>query len=280
VIVCNTIESFRETRQHLGPLALVPTMGALHAGHMSLVTIARSHAPTVAVSIFVNPTQFGPKEDFSRYPRPVEADLALCEAAGVQLVFHPDLDQMYPPDAARLQFDLPALTRTLEGASRPTHFQGVIEVVTKLFNIVQPQTACFGEKDFQQLAVVRAMTRAMNMPVEIVACPTLRDPDRLAMSSRNRYLSPDERLRALSISKALFEVQKRASTDRNVASLDSILHERLHDPSSDVPFVLDYAVIVDAATLAPIDRIDRPTRALVAAKVGSTRLIDNVALGD
>jgi pantoate--beta-alanine ligase len=280
VIVCNTIESFREARQHLGPLAFVPTMGALHAGHMSLVKIAQSHAPTVAVSIFVNPTQFGPKEDFSRYPRPVEADLALCEAAGVQLVFHPDLDQMYPADAARLQSDLPALTRTLEGASRPTHFQGVIEVVTKLFNIVQPQTACFGEKDFQQLAVIRAMTRAMNMPVEIVACPTLRDPDGLAMSSRNRYLSPDERLRALCISRALFEVQKRAAADRNVASLDSILRERLDDPSSDVPFVLDYAVIVDASTLAPIDRIDRPARALVAAKVGSTRLIDNVALGD
>lgn len=280
MIVCNTIESFREARQHLGPLAFVPTMGALHAGHMSLVKIAQSHAPTVAVSIFVNPTQFGPKEDFSRYPRPVEADLALCEAAGVQLVLHPDIDQMYPPDAARLQFDLPALTRTLEGASRPTHFQGVIEVVTKLFNIVQPQTACFGEKDFQQLAVIRAMTRAMNMPVEVAACPTLRDPDGLAMSSRNRYLSPDERLRALCISGALFEVQRRAAVDRNVASLDSILRERLDDPSSDVPFELDYAVIVDASTLAPIDRIDRPARALVAAKVGSTRLIDNVALGE
>jgi pantoate--beta-alanine ligase len=280
VIVCNTIEAFREARHHLGPLAFVPTMGALHAGHLSLVKLAMSHAPTVAVSLFVNPTQFGPSEDFSRYPRPVEADLAMCQAAGVQLVFNPDVDEMYPRDTMRLELDLPPLTRILEGASRPTHFQGVIEVVTKLFNIVQPQTACFGEKDFQQLAVIRAMTRAMNMPVEIIACPTLRDPDGLAMSSRNRYLSPDERRRALSISRALFDIQRRSATERDVATLETSLRSLLDAGSHAVSFSLDYAVIVDAATLASISRIDRPARALVAARVGTTRLIDNVALGD
>src|SRR5436309_35011 len=197
MIVAHTVADCRRHRKELGRLALVPTMGALHAGHLSLIQHAKRHAPHVAVSIFVNPTQFGPTEDFSRYPRPLEADLAKCEAAGVELIFNPPPEEMYQPGVPDLVVDLPSLSGVLEGKHRPGHFKGVCQVVAKLFNVMQPTAACFGQKDFQQLRVIGAMVEALDMPIDIIPCPTLRDPDGLAMSSRNVYLSGDERQRAL-----------------------------------------------------------------------------------
>jgi pantoate--beta-alanine ligase len=278
--VVRTISDCRRERASLGRLALVPTMGALHAGHLSLVERAREHAAAVAVTIFVNPTQFGPQEDFKRYPRPLEEDLAMCRSAGVNLVFAPGVEEVYPSGVPQASVDVPALTRTLEGSHRPGHFAGVCQVVAKLFNIVAPDAACFGEKDFQQLAVLRAMTRALDLPIEIVGCPTLRDPDGLAMSSRNRYLSADERRRALSIHRSLRDVAAMAASERDVRSLVERLHAGLRDASA-APAVgtsIDYATIVDRVTLAELEKIDRPAQALVAMRVGTTRLIDNIAI--
>ena len=281
LIVAHTIRECRQHRATLGLTALVPTMGALHAGHLSLVEQARPRAKSVAVSIFVNPTQFGPNEDFHKYPRPLERDLELCKAAGVDLVFAPSVEEMYPPDAPRATIDLPALTRTLEGYFRPGHFAGVCEVVAKLFHIVEPQLALFGEKDFQQLAVLTAMTKALDFPLEIVACATLRDPDGLAMSSRNRYLSDDQRHRALTINRALRAIADQAKDgNRDIASLRESLLSGLRDNSA-APVVetkIDYATIVDRITLAELATLDRPARAVVAMRVGTTRLIDNVAI--
>ena len=279
MIVTHTIADCREQRATLGRLALVPTMGALHAGHLSLVSEARRQADHVAVSIFVNPTQFGPNEDYHRYPKPIEADLAMCEAAGVDLVFCPTADEMYPADVPTASIDLADLTATLEGAHRPGHFAGVCQVVAKLFNILHPQAACFGEKDFQQLAVLTAMTTALNFPLTIIPCPTLREPDGLAMSSRNRYLSPAERRRALSISRALVEAaaQVRAGVVQAAALREAIV-ARLDDSADapGIPVKLDYATIVDRATLREVGTIERPSQAVVAMRVGTTRLIDNI----
>src|SRR3954447_2277955 len=200
------VQTIRETKTHrekLGRVALVPTMGALHEGHLSLISYAKQHAPSVVVSIFVNPTQFGPREDFTKYPRPLEEDLKKCEQAGVDLVFNPTPEEIYRPNLAQIVVDLPELTGVLEGKHRPGHFRGVCQVVAKLFNIVQPQVACFGNKDFQQLRIIRAMAEALDFPVEVIGCPTVREKDGLAKSSRNQYLSADERERALSISRAL-----------------------------------------------------------------------------
>ncbi len=281
VKVVSTIPECREARGSYAEFGFVPTMGALHAGHLSLVRRARELAGKVAVSIFVNPTQFGPGEDFSRYPRPIERDLDLCRSAGVDLVFVPDVPEMYPAASPRVVLDVPGLTSLLDGRHRPGHFAGVCEVVAKLLNIVRPSIACFGEKDFQQLAVVKAMVAALNMPCRIVGCPTLRDPDGMAMSSRNQYLSVRERTRGLSISRALRTIQDLASSgERDANVLRSTMIDLLNDDSSakGVSTDLQYAAIVDAATLADIHRIDQEARALVAMKVGSTRLIDNVAL--
>ena len=282
MIVADSIATCRAAREPLGPVAFVPTMGALHAGHLSLVAAAREHAPRVAVSIFVNPTQFGPSEDFSRYPRPVEDDLALCREAGVDLVFLPGVQDIYPPGGIPITLDVPSLTNTLDGVARPGHFQGVCQVVAKLFNIVQPSVACFGEKDFQQLAVLTAMTRALDFPIRVVGCPTLREPDGLAMSSRNRYLSPLERRRALAISRGLFTIRDQAAAgETSVAALTEALHRIVTSDieGTGVPTSLDYATIVDATTLGSVDQLGQsPTRALVALRVGTTRLIDNIAL--
>lgn len=269
------------TTATLSSLGFVPTMGALHAGHLSLVEAARRRNRHVAVSIFVNPTQFGPHEDFSRYPRPIEKDLQLCEAAGVDLVFLPSVEDMYPAGAPPMRIDLPAQMTPLEGAYRPGHFSGVCQIVAKLFNIVQPAAAYFGEKDFQQLAVIRAMVRAMDMPIEVVGCPTLRDNDGLAMSSRNQYLTPTQRQRGLSISHALFEAQRAvANGEANAQLIRDRMIAILNDATlaPDVPTHLDYAAIVDPDSLVEIACIKREARALVAMKVGTTRLIDNVAL--
>jgi pantoate--beta-alanine ligase len=267
MIVARTIAECRAARSRLGRVALVPTMGALHAGHVSLMHIARSHAVDVAVSIFVNPTQFAPHEDFNQYPRPVEADLKACRDAGVSLVFMPEPAEVYRPGSVSAEVSVPALAGVLEG------------VVAKLFNIVRPEVACFGEKDFQQLAILRAMTTALDFPIAIVGCPTLRDPDGLAMSSRNQYLSPAARRRALCISGGLNAVTAATHAGaRDVATLKKLLRRHLTDSATepDIPVHIDYATLVDTDTLAEVDSLQRPTQAVVAMRVDKTRLIDNV----
>ncbi len=284
-------------------LALVPTMGALHRGHLSLIEIAKQHAPHVAVSIFVNPTQFGPREDFSRYPRPVEADLEMCRKAGVDLVFHPPVEAMYPnrvgshpvtfrtsdktggiaPEAPppEMVVDLPQLSGTLEGRFRPGHFRGVCLVVGKLFNIIQPDIACFGRKDFQQFRILQMMVEMMNWPVEMIGCPTVREADGLAMSSRNQYLSEPERARALSISRALFHAEADfRSGVRQANRLVTTVQNMLLDGGvqGKVPLLIDYVAAVDAETLRNVEFITAPTVICVAVRVGATRLIDNITL--
>jgi pantoate--beta-alanine ligase len=228
------------------------------------------------VSIFVNPMQFGPTEDFHKYPRPIEADLAKCEGAGVHLVFNPPVEEMYPPGVPDVVVDLPSLSTVLEGKHRPGHFKGVCQVVAKLFNIIEPDFACFGQKDFQQLLILTAMVQAMDFPIEIVACPTLREPDGLAMSSRNQYLSPEERQKALSISRGLFAAQDEwrrgiTQTNRLVATIQKpILEQHVN---------IDYAAAVDPVTLRNVEVVSGATVLAVAARVGKTRLIDNLVVG-
>ncbi len=273
--VFTTISATRDYRATLGPLALVPTMGALHAGHLSLVTEAHRQASAVAVSIFVNPTQFGPNEDFSRYPRPMEQDLEMCRQAGVDFVFHPAPAEMYRPGLPEIRVDLPGLTTVLEGAHRPGHFSGVCQVVAKLFNIVRPDVACFGRKDFQQLRVLSAMVEALDWPIEMIACPILRDPDGLAMSSRNRYLSADERRRALTINQAIFAAEKSVRLGhRDAAGLIESVREQLLASG----LAIDYVAIVDALTLEPQNHLTVPAVLAIAVRVGTTRLIDNITL--
>jgi pantoate--beta-alanine ligase len=237
--------------------------------------IARRRAPHVAVSIFVNPTQFGPREDYTKYPRPLEEDLAKCEAAGADLVFVPEAAEMYPEGEPEVVVDLPQLTTVLEGKHRPGHFRGVCQVVAKLFNIVRPDVACFGQKDFQQLRVLTAMVQTLNWPIEMVPCPTLRDPDGLAMSSRNQYLSLEERNRGLAIPRALkaAEAEYQAGvrqTNRLIATMTNILLPQHLN--------IDYVAAVDPMTLKNLDVAKGPTLLAVAARVGTTRLIDNLLL--
>jgi pantoate--beta-alanine ligase len=277
--VVETISGCREERAKLGKLALVPTMGALHEGHLSLIKLAKDYAPHVAVSIFVNPTQFGPREDFNKYPRPLDQDLQLCRELGVDLIFHPSVDEMYRPDIQQVIVDMPQLSDVLEGKHRPGHFRGVCQVVAKLFNIVQPQVALFGQKDFQQLRILSAMADALDWPIEIVPGPTVREPDGLAKSSRNRYLSPDERERALSISRALFAARDQVAegvrqTNRLVATMQNMLLDVGN--LGRVPVSIDYVAAVDPVTLRPVESIAGWAVLAIAARVGSTRLIDNV----
>jgi pantoate--beta-alanine ligase len=274
--VVRTIAEARVERAKSSDLALVPTMGALHAGHVSLLQLARQHASTVAATIFVNPTQFGPREDFTKYPRPVEEDLAKCEQAGVEWVFMPEAAEMYPPGVADIAIDLPQLSNVLEGKHRPGHFSGVCQIVAKLFNITQPTVAIFGQKDFQQLRIISAMVEVLNWPIKIVAGPTVREHDGLAMSSRNQYLSESERQKALTLSKSLFlgkgeYTQGVRQTNRLLTSMQRVLIEQ-HLP-------IDYIAAVDPVTLKPVDVIAGPTVLAVAARVGNTRLIDNVTIG-
>lgn len=273
--VVRTIAECRAERKKLGRLALVPTMGALHAGHVSLIEEAKKRAAHVAVSIFVNPTQFGPREDFTKYPRPIEEDLAKCQAAGVQLVFNPPPEEMYPPDEPEIVVDFPQLTSVLEGKHRPGHFRGVCQVVAKLFNVIQPDVAVFGQKDFQQLRVLTAMVQALNWPIEMVPAPTLRDPDGLAMSSRNQYLSLEERIKALAIPRALQTAEKEfqagiRQTNRLVATMQNILLPQHLN--------IDYVAVVDPITLKNLDVIKGPSVLAIAARVGNTRLIDNIVI--
>ena len=270
--VLQTIAEVRSDRGY-GTLALVPTMGALHAGHLSLVQIARQKAQTVAVSIFVNPTQFGRGEDFTRYPRPLETDLKKCEAAGVDWVFAPSESEMYGPGIPSVVIDLPQLDSVLEGKHRPGHFRGVCQVVAKLLNIIHPNVACFGQKDFQQLRVLSAMVEALNFPVEIVSCPTMRDPDGLAMSSRNQFLSAVDRQKALSISKTLFAAQDMVATGVKQASR---LITRMQQDLLAQHLSIDYVAAVDPLNLKPVEVMTGPTVLAIAVRVGGTRLIDNI----
>jgi len=275
VIIAKTIEECRAARKKLGRLALVPTMGALHEGHLSLMMLARAHAPKVAVSIFVNPTQFGPREDYTKYPRPIEADLEKCRQADVDLVFLPEAEQMYTPGMAEVVVDLPQLSSVLEGKHRPGHFRGVCQVVAKLFNIILPDVAVFGQKDFQQFRILSAMVEALNFPIEIVPGPTVREPDGLAMSSRNQYLSPTDREKALAISRGLFAAQAEfkkgvRQTNRLITTIQHILLEQ--------HLSIDYIAAVDPITLKHVDAATGPVVLAVAARVGTTRLIDNITL--
>ncbi|MEX2214578.1 MAG: pantoate--beta-alanine ligase [Phycisphaeraceae bacterium] len=277
-----TIDDLRTRRRALtGTVAFVPTMGALHAGHVSLIHAAKQLADHVLVSVYVNPTQFGPSEDLTKYPRTLKEDMELCEAAGAAGVFRPGDQVMYPQQIA-CEVNVPQLVTMLEGEHRPGHFAGVCRVVAKLFNMVQPDVACFGRKDFQQLKVIEAMTRDLAMPIRIVGCPTLRDPDGMAMSSRNRYLTPDTRKRGLGLFKALSEaramVEEQGETDP--AAVEGVMHTVLASHK----VAIDYTVIRHPQTLAAIDCIEPALTggvvALVAGRVDDVRLIDNMILAE
>lgn len=282
--ILNTIAATRAARRRLrdegSSVSLVPTMGALHEGHLSLVRAARAGSPAgpgrpnaVAVSIFVNPAQFGPHEDYAQYPRTFETDCALLEAEGVDLLFAPSAAEMYPAGTSATRVHAGGISERLDGASRPGHFDGVATVVAKLFHIIEPQRAFFGQKDAAQVAVLRAIVRDLNFPVELVVCPIVREPDGLAMSSRNRYLSPEERRQALVLSRALSAARERMKTGEHQA-------RALIDAARQVlSFVselrVDYIQAVDWATLDPVERVEPGTLFAVAAFVGKTRLIDN-----
>ncbi|MEU9891329.1 pantoate--beta-alanine ligase [Sphaerisporangium sp. NPDC051011] len=256
-------------------LALVPTMGALHEGHRSLIRLARERAGHVAVSIFVNPLQFGPNEDFSRYPRTFDADLEVCAAEGVELVFAPAADEIYLPDR-QVGISSGQMGTIVEGAFRPGHFDGVLTVVLKLFNLVRPDVAVFGQKDAQQLAMIRRMVADLDLPITIVGAPTVREPDGLALSSRNRYLSPADRATALALSAALREGAAHKRPEDVLGAARAVLDAAA---VADPPLALDYLSLVDPATFAAVGA-DHEGEAIlvVAAKVGGTRLIDNVVL--
>lgn len=256
-------------------IGCVPTMGALHAGHLSLVEAARRDGTFVVVTIFVNPTQFGPQEDYARYPRDEAGDLRQCERAGVDLVFLPAVEEMYPPGAVTT-VHVARLTETLCGPCRPGHFDGVATVVTKLLNIVQPDRAYFGRKDYQQLAVIRQMVRDLDVPVEIIGCPTVREPDGLAMSSRNALLSPEERQRALALSRALIAAREAiVGGERDPRAVEATMRAVVEAAR---PTRIDYVSVVDPVTLQPVPRIEGPVLAALAVRIGATRLIDNVVV--
>lgn len=258
-----------------GRRAVVMTMGALHDGHAALLRAARDRADSVVATIFVNPLQFGPTEDFDRYPRTLEADLAVCRAAGVAAVFAPSREEMYPDGEPAVRVDPGPLGAELEGASRPGHFGGVLTVVLKLLNLVRPDVALFGEKDYQQLALIRRMARDLELGVEIVGVPTVREPDGLAMSSRNRYLSADERVAARSLSVALRAGAAAAAAGRGADGALAAAHRAFGSASGGgAGAKLDYLVLTDP-DLGPAP-VAGPARMLVAAWVGGTRLIDNM----
>lgn len=257
-------------------VGFVPTMGFLHEGHLSLARRAREECDFTVMSIFVNPLQFGPREDLAAYPRDMDRDTALADETGMDLLFTPGESQMYPEGQPVVTVDPGPHGDRLEGASRPGHFRGVCTVVAKLFGLVGPCRAYFGEKDAQQLAVVRRMVGDLDMPVEVIGCPTVREPDGLAMSSRNIYLSQEERDVALSLSQALFHVRDLVAEGQRDA--DVLVREMRRRIEAEPLATLDYVAVVDDHTFEEIDRLTRPGRALVAARVGKARLIDNVLL--
>ncbi|HYD14739.1 MAG TPA: pantoate--beta-alanine ligase [Allosphingosinicella sp.] len=255
-----------------GSIAFVPTMGALHDGHLALVAEARLRADHVVASIFVNPTQFGANEDLSVYPRREAADAALLDAAGVAILWAPDVETMYP-DGPAATIRAGAAAQGLDGDSRPGHFDGVATIVARLFDQVRPDVALFGEKDYQQLAVIRELVRGRSIPVEIVGVPTQRDADGLALSSRNAYLSEEERTAARTLPRALGEAAAAIEAGGDVAEALEKARARLEGAGFDP---IDYVALHDAETLAPMNVLDRPARLLAAARMGRTRLIDNL----
>jgi pantoate--beta-alanine ligase len=256
-------------------IGLVPTMGALHDGHVRLIERCRDESGLVVVSIFVNPTQFGPREDLQRYPRTLDDDCARCAAAGVDLVFAPQVDTIYPHGTQSTFVEVPGLSDVLEGASRPGHFRGVATVVLKLLAIVSPDLAIFGQKDYQQQLLIRKMVEDLQIPVAIGLVPTVREPDGLALSSRNRYLDPAQRRAALVLFQALTRAEEAAIRgERNGNRVRQVLRETIE---SEPLARLDYAELADAETLEPLAELEprRPAVALLAVWIGSTRLIDN-----
>jgi pantoate--beta-alanine ligase len=278
--ILRTIDEVRRACKELKrgdrTLGLVPTMGALHEGHLSLVRAAKAGCDAVSVTIFVNPTQFAPNEDFAAYPRTFEADCAMLEREGVDVLFAPLPEEMYPVGAETF-VDVPDVGGRLDGASRPGHFRGVATVVAKLFNIFRPEQAFFGQKDAAQVAVLRTMVRDLNFDVEMVVCPTVREVDGLAMSSRNRNLSAEERKWASALGHSLRRIETAAAKgERDAAKLRDDLRDELETAHS---IRLDYAEIVDPRTLEPVSGVTDGALVAVAAWVGKTRLIDNVLIG-
>lgn len=279
-------QEIANARSQARTIALVPTMGALHSGHASLIDAARrgigdndtsiaAKRPFVVVTIFVNPTQFAPHEDFSRYPRDEAGDLRACEAAGADLVFLPGVEEMYPP-RTRTNIHVAQLTDTLCGPFRPGHFDGVATIVAKLFNIAQPDVAYFGRKDAQQLAVIRRMVRDLDFPIEIVGRPTVREADGLALSSRNRYLTAEQRVQALCLIRALRQAETRIrGGERDAVQITAEMREIVAHAG---PSRIDYISVVDTESLQPVARIDSPVLIALAVHIGGTRLIDNITV--
>ena len=252
----------------------VPTMGYLHEGHLSLIRECGRHAQSVVMTLFVNPAQFAPHEDLARYPRDFEGDCKKASAAGAHAVFYPSVAEMYP-QGYQTYVTVEEVSKDMEGEFRPAHFRGVATVVLKLFNAVRPEFAVFGEKDYQQFKVIERMVKDLDLGIEIAGLPTIREPDGLAMSSRNVYLSPEQRKQALSISRSLFEAREAAQKgEREVASLIKAAVKHLVEAGLSI----DYLEVRDAETLEKIERIERPARMLIAARVGPVRLIDNLEL--
>lgn len=275
--VVDTIDTLRSARAALGNVGLVPTMGALHAGHISLVENARVENDHVIVTIFVNPTQFGPHEDLAAYPRDLPGDLDMLEKAGVSLVFTPTPELMYPPDY-QTYVTVEDVAQGLEGERRPGHFRGVATIVAKLFNLAQPQRAYFGQKDAQQVAVIRRMVHDLNFPLEIVICPTVRERDGLAMSSRNQYLTPQQRAAAPVLYRALHEAGRLYDTGQHHPDA---LRQTMREVLIEQPLVtqIDYISVADARTLKEADTpVDTPLLLSLAVQVGRTHLIDNCLL--
>lgn len=273
--VSEVSDAIAAARREGKTVGLVPTMGALHEGHLTLVRGARQDCGFVGVSIFVNPTQFGPSEDFSRYPRTLDTDSQVCREAGVDLIFAPDAREMYP-EGFDSWVDVGGVTEMLEGESRPGHFRGVTTVCLKLFNIFQADRAYFGMKDYQQLQVIKKMVRDLNVPTGIVPVEIVREHDGLALSSRNRYLSPRERKAALILRDAIATAKSEFDNgERNARTIEQVVQAQL---DSEPLASTDYAVVVDAETLLPVETIERPVVVLLAVRIGATRLIDNAVL--
>lgn len=257
-------------------IGFVPTMGYLHEGHLSLIKKAKKQNDIVVVSVFVNPTQFAPHEDYDSYPRDIERDYRLAKQAGADLVFHPDVREIYPEGATTFVEVEGDITKKLCGASRPSHFKGVTTVVNILFNLVEPDKAYFGQKDAQQVIVLKKMVRDLHIPVEIIVCPIVREADGLAMSSRNTYLSDDERKQALILNQALYSAKERYTKgEKSVKALKGLVTQMI---ATQPLAVIDYVEILDATTLDNIEEVERTALAAVAVKFGKTRLIDNVFL--
>lgn len=269
-------EQVKEWKKQGLSVGFVPTMGYLHEGHKSLMDAARKGNDKVVVSIFVNPMQFGPTEDLATYPRDLDHDAALCESAGVDLIFHPEAEEMYEKDFCSF-VDMTGLTEGLCGKTRPIHFRGVCTVVNKLFNIVTPDHAYFGQKDGQQLAVIKRMVRDLNMDIEIVGCPIIREEDGLAKSSRNTYLSPEERKAALILSKTVALGKELAKTEKDANKVVEAMKKNIEtEPLAKI----DYVEAVDALSMAPVEKLEGACMLAMAVYIGKTRLIDNTLINE